>query len=149
MELDIPGLPGSYGLVLTLSAPLDLMIGRLGVCSFPAGNYIYLGSASGPGGLRARLGRHIQGTGKPHWHIDWLRQNAHVDRVFFSTSLERLECTWSQTLARLPEAYIPVVKFGASDCRSGCPAHLVGFPTDIHHSLQERLQNGVKLVHFV
>ena len=74
----IPQKPGSYLLWLHLRQPQDLTVGRLGRFSFPSGDYIYLGSALGPGGLRARLGRHLQGSGKPHWHIDHLRVMAQV-----------------------------------------------------------------------
>ncbi|HEX9029228.1 MAG TPA: DUF123 domain-containing protein, partial [Anaerolineales bacterium] len=59
LEYDLPAAPGSYVLYLRLSQRLELGVGRLGRLSFPAGEYLYLGSAGGPGGLRARLGRHI------------------------------------------------------------------------------------------
>jgi Uri superfamily endonuclease len=143
MPPDIPSLPGSYGLCLILSAPMNLQIGQLGRCAFPAGRFVYLGSAWGPGGLRARLGRHIRGTGKLHWHIDWLRKEAVLEMAFFSTSLARLECTWSQVLACMDGAFIPAAKFGAADCRSGCLAHLVGFSLDFPlQMIEERLKQS-------
>ena len=37
------------------------------------GLYAYVGSAWGPGGLVARVGRHMRGRfKKPKWHVDWL-----------------------------------------------------------------------------
>jgi hypothetical protein len=39
----------------------------------------------------------------------------------------RLECLWSQALATQSGAFLPASGFGASDCRAGCAAHLVGF----------------------
>jgi len=45
-----------------------------------------------------------------------------------NSTLDPLECLWSQALAKLPDARISAPKFGASDCRSGCCAHLVAFP---------------------
>ena len=44
-----------------------------------------------------------------------------------------LECVWSQALLELPGASAPVRGFGASDCHSGCEAHLVFFvqPQDL------------------
>jgi Uri superfamily endonuclease len=134
--IDLPAEPGSYALELILTAAAELQIGRLGRFSFPAGAYIYLGSANGPGGLRARLGRHLlpPGARSVRWHIDALRAVAaplalctliHPRSGMFARPIE---CQWSQLLSCLPGSLIPASGFGASDCRSGCPAHLVAFP---------------------
>ena len=40
-----------------------ISIGRLGQQHFPIGDYFYVGSARGAGGLRARVGRHLRGDG--------------------------------------------------------------------------------------
>jgi Uri superfamily endonuclease len=48
-----------------------------------------------------------------------------ISRVYFVYASLPLECAWSQALAELPTAGIPVPRFGASDCHSGCKAHLV------------------------
>lgn len=133
LEYDLPAAPGSYVLYLRPSQRLELGVGRLGRLSFPAGEYLYLGSAGGPGGLRARLGRHIRGGGKPHWHIDPLRAAADLGGCFYlttgtSNAHQPLECLWSQALAALPGATLPAPGFGAGDCRRGCRAHLVAFP---------------------
>jgi Uri superfamily endonuclease len=131
---NIPALPGSYALHLLLTDPAQIQVGRLGRIDFWAGDYLYLGSAWGPGGLRARLAHHLRPASKPHWHIDWLRQTARLADAWYSTRAERLECTWSQALLALPGAAPGAPGFGASDCRSGCVAHLVrlpgGFPLD-------------------
>ena len=109
--------------------------GRFGTFHLSPGHYIYLGSAHGPGGLRARLGRHLKGDGQLHWHIDALRRVAEVEAFSFyvSPSVAKeempLECRWSQILMRLPQAEVAVPGFGASDCRHACPAHLVFFPS--------------------
>ena len=67
----IPPNPGSYALEFTLYQPQRLTIGRLGEIYFPQGEYIYMGSALGPGGLGVRLGRHLKNDGfSCHWHID-------------------------------------------------------------------------------
>ena len=34
------------------------------------GCYVYAGSARGPGGIRARVRRHLRPDKTPHWHID-------------------------------------------------------------------------------
>ena len=124
----LPDESGSYVLVLELKRSRVLTIGRLGEVTLPAGVYAYAGSAFGSGGLRARLGRHLRGDGATHWHIDYVRAVAKVQNCFYTVSDTRLECAWSQTLAALPGATIPVPGFGSSDCRSGCGAHLICLP---------------------
>ena len=132
---ELPATPGTYALHLHLSQPVLLSVGRLGEFTFPAGEYVYLGSAFSSGGLRARLGRHLRGDGNPHWHIDTLRVNAIVQSYHYVEQTSRasaqepfpLECQWSQALASSNQTRLPVPGFGASDCRAGCPAHLVAF----------------------
>jgi len=104
------------------------MIGRLGQYSLPVGHYFYVGSAHGAGGLRARVGRHLRGAGTLHWHTDYLCAVVKVQEVFYTVTDRAHECAWSQALAQLPHAFIPVLHFGSSDCQSGCAAHLVVFP---------------------
>ena len=127
----VPSSRGSYVLQLHLVQAFSVAVGRLGVVQFPAGEYFYVGSAFGQGGLRARLSRHFRLDAKRyHWHIDYLRTVAEVCGCFFEVSDQRLECRWSQTLASLPSATIPVPRFGSTDCQSGCQTHLVSFPLD-------------------
>lgn len=132
MEM-LPAKPGTYALALRLAELRTLRV-RGVERVFPPGVYIYVGSAAGPGGIRARLGRHIRGAGTPRWHVDFLRVVTDVIEWHFVPELA-LECHWAQSLASLPEAVIPVPGFGASDCRHGCAAHLVGFPDEIKLSL--------------
>jgi Uri superfamily endonuclease len=40
--------------------------------TMPAGAYLYLGSAYGPGGIRARCRRHLTQDKGKRWHVDWL-----------------------------------------------------------------------------
>jgi Uri superfamily endonuclease len=120
------GEPGTYVLALWLDAPQRISVGRLGEIEFPAGWYLYVGSALGPGGLQARLARHHQrlGMGKRlHWHVDYVREWAAWHGAWTRTSQQRLECDWLATLRGLPGAEIVAPGFGASDCR--CPAHLL------------------------
>ena len=133
----IPHEPGTYLLWLCLPNSKDLTVGKLGRYNFPPGDYVYLGSARGPGGLRARLGRHLRGSGRPHWHIDRLRAAAQVRGFGYQLSSAHTilaECVWSQKLAALPGASLPASGFGASDCHSGCTAHLVRFPVGSMHA---------------
>jgi Uri superfamily endonuclease len=141
MTTDLPALPGAYILEFWLAQPVELVIGRLGRAVFPAGAGFYLGSACGPGGLKARLGRHLRPgeLARPHWHIDALHEVAQPRAVAYRVQMGTvpgppLECRWSQTLVEQPGACLPLPGFGASDCRSGCPAHLVMFSGEVKES---------------
>lgn len=121
-----PAAPGSYALHLRLAQPLTgLAVGRLGIFDFLPGDYIYLGSARGPGGLRARLAHHARSANRPHWHVDTLRRHAQLVGAWTAQGEQPLECAWSQALSSLPGATLPAPGFGAADCRRGCLAHLV------------------------
>jgi Uri superfamily endonuclease len=125
---DLPASHGTYVLHLFVSHAQPIEVGRLGLQHLPIGDYFYIGSARGAGGLRARVGRHLRGAGPLRWHIDYLRAVAEVRDALYTVTDTPLECVWSQALAQLPDAFIPVPHFGSSDCRSGCAAHLVAFP---------------------
>ncbi|HEY3342809.1 MAG TPA: GIY-YIG nuclease family protein [Anaerolineae bacterium] len=129
-----PAQPGAYALVMLLTQPLELEIGRLGKYTLPSAIYVYAGSARGPGGIQARVERHLRMDKPTHWHIDFLRPYVDVLSVYYSTSSLGLECAWSQALSMLSGASIPVARFGASDCTAGCPAHLIELPLMIHRS---------------
>jgi len=115
--------PGSYLLLFELAEAVELMVGRLGRFRLPAGWYIYCGSALG--GLAARVARHVRGSPRRHWHVDYLRAVAPVRAVRLLPGAERRECALAAALLARPGAAVVVPRFGASDCR--CPAHLIHF----------------------
>lgn len=117
---------GTYALWFWLDQPLTLSAGRLGEVGLGPGAVVYVGSAHGPGGLRARVSRHLRERKKSHWHIDALTAQASVTAVWYTLASDRLECQWAARLQAVPGATIPVSGFGASDCR--CPAHLFALP---------------------
>jgi len=125
------GTKGTYALFFWLDQPLGLEVGRLGRVILPAGWLVYVGSALGPGGLRARLRRHLAPTKRVHWHIDALTLAHPPDDWLAQADGERHECDWVQMLAAHPRASVPVPGFGSSDCRRGCPAHLIAFPAEV------------------
>jgi len=130
-----PAAPGAYALWLRLASPLAVRARkREGV--LPAGDYLYCGSARGPGGLRARLARHMRPQKRPHWHIDQLTAVANVLGAFVHEDGD--ECALNAALAHLP---IPVAGFGSSDCRR-CAAHLRLWPKDA--ALPSRWENARK-----
>lgn len=122
-----PDRPGTYVLLLRLSQPSTITTGRLGHFRFSPGWYTYVGSARGPGGLAARLSRHLRVPKSLHWHLDYLRAEARPVEVWYAVGPDRCECAWAQALVRLGGAALPVPGFGASDCR--CSAHLIHFDT--------------------
>lgn len=121
----IPRAGGTYALLLHLADAAAITIGRLGTFAFSAGWYVYVGSAFGPGGLAGRLSHHLHPAPKPHWHIDYLRQQAIIREIWLLADPVRFEHAWAERLKALPGARFPAPRFGASDCR--CPAHLIGF----------------------
>lgn len=143
MATEIPSLPGTYTLILQLPRDLIIPVGRLGPVPFRMGHYLYVGSARGPGGLRARLGRHLRLGKRRHWHIDYLRQHARPVEVWFTIGEKSFECHWR---ALLQEAglSLPVPGFGASDCR--CPAHLLYSREWPLPGLRELLSEGSRSV---
>ena len=117
---------GTYILVFTLAEGVHVRVGRLGTFEFPRGWYAYVGSALGPGGLRARLSRHARPGKRLHWHIDYMLQQANLREIWLAESPHRWECTWAHCWLDWPGAQVPVPGFGASDC--GCLAHLFATP---------------------
>lgn len=121
----LEALPGTYVLWMKLEEDRRIRVGKLGTFRFEAGVYGYVGSARGPGGIRARVGRHCR-SGKPsRWHIDYFRRAARVLESWVSYDPDAYEHPWVQALRTLPGARVPVAGFGASDC--ACVAHLLCF----------------------
>ena len=55
-----PSQPGLTPYYLEATAIQDVPIGKLGVLHLLPGIYVYVGSAFGPGGIAARVGRHAR-----------------------------------------------------------------------------------------
>jgi Uri superfamily endonuclease len=51
---------GTYALVLAAQKQRTISVGKLGILDVRPGFYVYVGSALGPGGLAARIGRHAR-----------------------------------------------------------------------------------------
>ena len=122
-----PDQPGTYVLFLRLPHPTSVQVGRLGRFQFPTGWHAYVGSGRGPGGLAARVSRHLRSPKPLRWHVDYVRDHAQPASVWYATGSQKRECEWAQALSRFKGASIPAARFGASDCR--CPAHLIHFVT--------------------
>jgi Uri superfamily endonuclease len=116
--------PGTYVLVLKSEKKQTAKIGKLGRLLIYPGWYIYVGSALGSGGLRARIHRHTQKRKKLRWHIDYLRFKINLVAVWYATNSKKLECEWA-SIFQLQKGSIPIPKFGSSDCK--CFSHLFFF----------------------
>jgi len=111
---------GTYALILKAREEKRIQIGRWGSLDIQLGYYIYIGSAFGPGGVKARVSRHFRSK-KPHWHIDYLSENIILQEAWLSYDELRLEHIWANSL--LNNANYQAIKgFGCSDCN--CYSHL-------------------------
>jgi len=119
-----PDAPGTYALLLRCASCRRVSIGRLEVLQLRPGWYVYVGSAFGPGGLRARISHHQRVARRPHWHVDYLRRRAQMFAVWYVCG-KRCEHEWARFVGAMPGATIPLTGFGSSDC--GCPTHLFSF----------------------
>ena len=120
----LPATPGTYALLLPCDRPGSIIVGRLGRMRLRPGWYVYIGSAFGPGGLRARVGHHLCPAGQARWHIDYLRARLPIGGIWYRDA--SCEHEWAALAAAMPGAEAPMAGFGSSDC--GCPAHLIWFP---------------------
>lgn len=127
---DFPSCAGTYLVGLELATAREVVVGSLGLVVFHPGLYLYVGSARGPGGLAARLRRHLHGGERKHWHLDYLRTIAEPMLAWTVREESRLECRWAETLSSMRGVSPGPGGFGASDCR--CRTHL--FRATISHS---------------
>lgn len=111
-------LGGTYVVVFRLVADATVSVGKLGTFAFPAGFYAYIGSAFGPGGVRARTTRHrTQDVVKKKWNIDHMKPPLRAIEVWWTNDPIKRECSWSAVLAATPGFACPAAGFGSHDCR--------------------------------
>jgi len=128
---------GSYVLVLRLDEPRSINVGKLGRVCFPAGVYLYFGSALN--GLNGRIQRHLRREKKVHWHIDRLTSLTSIEEVWWIDDGRNWECGWADETSRLSRRVWSVAGFGSSDC--GCSSHLHGLGSASNlESVRRRLQ---------
>ena len=63
---DMQNSRGTYALVMTSDSEQQVVIGKLGRLRVRPGYYVYVGSAFGPGGLKARIAHHTRIAVRPH-----------------------------------------------------------------------------------
>jgi Uri superfamily endonuclease len=123
--LTLEPVPGTYALLLWSPIESKIRVGRLGHLLLQPGFYVYVGSALGSGGVRARVAHHLRPAERPHWHIDYLRAHTAVEAVWFSYDRKSREHSWARRFADMKGASQPMAGFGSSDC--DCQSHLFYF----------------------
>ncbi|UCG06800.1 MAG: GIY-YIG nuclease family protein [Desulfobacterales bacterium] len=113
---------GTYALILIPQSSKPVKIGKLGLLQVRAGYYIYVGSAFGPGGLKARIAHHKKVSDRPRWHIDYLRSVTHLKELWYSYDPRPREHQWADIIAGAAGVTVPFPGFGSSDCN--CKSHL-------------------------
>ena len=119
---DLPASSGGYVLALFAAAAASVHAGALGERLLNAGVYLYVGSAFGPGGIKARLSRHLLGAQTRRWHVDYLRRHMPPMAAWYQPQTRPLEHLWAQVLGAGRGITVAWPGFGASDCR--CDTHL-------------------------
>ena len=116
---------GVYQLLIKLDSDKIIPVGKLGTFEFPAGYYVYTGSAMN--GLEYRVARHLSDVKRFHWHIDYLLEQSSIIRYAIRecSAGESLECSCNAAMLAMEGASSPIKGFGSSDCR--CRSHLVYF----------------------
>ena len=109
--------PRTYQLLIEVTLQVRVEVGRLGVFDFPAGTYVYTGSARK--NFEARVSRHLLPDKKRRWHIDYLLAAPGV----YVREVRRFVAAECQVNASLVGELV-VKGFGSSDCRAGCGSHL-------------------------
>lgn len=112
---------GTYVYVFHLHRAAVLRIGRLETFWFPAGYFAYVGSAIN--GVKHRTDRHRDPNAPKKWNIDHLKDAATPVELWWSESMDKLECHWAMNLAMMSQFSCPALGFGSNDCKT-CPAHL-------------------------
>jgi Uri superfamily endonuclease len=122
--MELPEDHGTYVLIARVLQTKRLGIGSLGEFEITPGFYAYVGSAFGSGGLRARLGHHLESLAEPHWHIDYLLLVATPIEIWFTTADRKLEKDWAELLEEAPGFRVPIPRFGSSDYHRSRASHL-------------------------
>ncbi|MDH3691419.1 MAG: GIY-YIG nuclease family protein [Gammaproteobacteria bacterium] len=117
--------PGTYILLARCVSKHIIRIGKIGTLRTQTGYYAYVGSAFGPGGVRARLAHHTRVSHRRHWHMDYLRPVVQIEAAWCSFDPKQQEHQWAELCSRLPNSHAPLNGFGSSDCK--CDTHLFFF----------------------
>lgn len=113
---------GAYVLVIKLDDAVAINLPGQRCIPLVPGTYLYVGSANGPGGIKARLTRHFKPVKKLHWHVDQLTTK--TGRVSAIAVPGGNECELRKVLTNLGQFQTIIPGFGSSDC-GHCSSHLL------------------------
>ena len=113
---------GAYVIAIDLAEAVMVTLPGRSPTALTPGRYLYCGSAKGPGGLKARVSRHMRRRKAVRWHVDRLTARGRVAGGWIVPGGN--ECDLARMLAHLPA---PIPGFGSSDCRI-CRSHLLRWP---------------------
>ena len=114
--MNLESSPGTYVLCFQSRVNRKIDVGRFGQMSLQPGFYLYIGSAHGAGGIKARVSRHVRRDKVKRWHIDYLRTHVRLLEVWVGYGERRSESEWSACVEALTGAEVAMAGFGASDC---------------------------------
>ena len=121
---ELPREAGAYILLIRLDSALHLDMAAFSGKSLGPGLYVYRGSAYGPGGVRARVSRHLRADKPMRWHVDRLTACGQIERV--GVRIGGRECDLVSEL--ILHRGLPMLPgFDSSDSRAS-PAHLLRLP---------------------
>lgn len=114
---------GSYALIIDVARKINLRPEK--PWTIEPGVYIYAGRASRS--LPVRLERHKKRVKPIHWHIDRIttHQTAKIMNTIILPDHPEQECAIIRALVSTTSSSFPFRRFGSSDCKEGCPAHLI------------------------
>lgn len=115
----VPAVAGAYVLAIRIDRPVTVRTARHPRATLAADIYLYCGSARGPGGLKARLGRHMKRTKSLRWHVDQLTTQGTIVGAWIAPGGD--EC---RLVERFADLEAPIPGFGSSDCKR-CRSHLL------------------------
>ena len=118
-------LPGTYALIFSSTRKRQITVGKIGTLRLQPGFYVYVGSAFGPGGLKARIRHHSRRAAHPHWHIDYLSSALELKEIWYTCDPVHREHQWATIISNTRGSSAPLAGFGSSDCR--CNTHLSFF----------------------
>lgn len=119
---DLPNAPGAYLLAIRLADAVPLDLPRFGNPVLSPGWYLYCGSARGPGGMCARVRRHMKHDKALRWHVD--RLTVRAAEIVACALPGGSECGLVAALRKTGGFTAPLPGFGSSDCRT-CDSHLL------------------------
>ena len=114
---------GTYMLFIYLKNNINVIVSRKKFM-LKKGYYIYVGSAFGNGGIKARVKRHLRKQKRIHWHIDHITGTEESEIIAIALATEQqVECIISSILSSINDV-TPIFGFGNTDCKDHCESHL-------------------------